>query len=55
MHLQHEFEQLHHVVLSQQTEIADLQRELRKLKDGFEAAGQSDPFPTPEEDRPPHY
>lgn len=55
MHLQHEFEQLHQVVLAQQNEIDDLKREVRKLNDAFEAAGQSDQFPTPEEDRPPHY
>ncbi len=55
MHLQHEFEQLHQVVLAQQNEIDDLKRELRKFKDSFESAAQADQFPTPEEDRPPHY
>ena len=55
MHLQYEFEQLHHVVIAQQGEIVDLQREVRKLKDSIEGSTQADQFPTPEEDRPPHY
>ncbi len=55
MHLQHEFEQLHQVVLAQQQEVTLLRREIRSVKDVLENLEEGAPFPSPSEDRPPHY
>ena len=54
-HLQHELQQIHEVVLSQQSEIAALRREISKLKGQFEGLAEVSPFPSADEDRPPHY
>lgn len=54
-HLQHELQQIHEVVLSQQSELTALRREISKLKGQFDGLAEGVPFPTPEEDRPPHY
>jgi len=55
MHLQHEFEQVHQVVLAQADELASLRRELGQMRDEVLNNLQGDKFPTPAEDRPPHY
>ena len=53
-HLQYDFEQLHSVVLSQQSEIEQLKRDFQQLQDRLEHAGPGaghDPL----DERPPHY
>lgn len=54
-HLQHELQQIHEVVLSQQSELAALRREIGKLKGQFDGLAEGSAFPSAEEDRPPHY
>ena len=54
-HLQHELQQIHEVVLSQQSDISALRREISQLKGQFEGLAENTQFPSPEEDRPPHY
>ena len=53
-HLQHDFEQLHAVVLAQQTEIEKLRRELELLRGRVSRFEEEDP-PDAREERPPHY
>ncbi len=54
-HLQHELQQIHEVVLAQQSELTSLRREISKVKGQFEGLAEATQFPSPEEDRPPHY
>lgn len=53
-HLQHDFEQLHSVVLAQQTEIEKLRRELELLRGRVSRFDEED-LPDEREERPPHY
>lgn len=55
MHLQHELSQIHEVVLAQRDEIDELRRNLAKLLGQFEDLVEGNPFPSPLEDKPPHY
>ncbi len=55
MHLQHELSQIHEVVLAQRDEIEELRRNLTKLLGQFEDFVEGNPFPSPVEDKPPHY
>ena len=53
-HLQHDFEQLHSVVLAQRAEIEKLRRELELLS-GRVSRFEEDDLPDAREERPPHY
>lgn len=53
-HLQHDLEQLHSVVLAQQTEIEKLRTELAGLG-GRISRFEEDDLPDAREERPPHY
>lgn len=55
MHMQRELEHMHDVLISQAAEIDELRRNLAKLRDDVAVGIQGDKFPTPAEDRPPHY
>ena len=53
-HVQHDFEQLHAVVLAQQTEIEKLRSELELLQGRLSRFEEGD-LPDAREERPPHY
>lgn len=54
-HMQHELSQMHEVLLAQRDEIAELRRAVARLSGEFEQLVEGAPFPSPLEDRPPHY
>lgn len=53
--LQRDVDDLNDVVLGQQRELESLRRENRRLEGRLERMLESDNFPSPEEDKPPHY
>ncbi len=54
-HLQHDFEQVHHVSLELQRELRQLILRLQRLEQRFETLGESPEVRSPESERPPHY
>jgi uncharacterized coiled-coil protein SlyX len=53
--LQRDVDDLNEVVLGQQREVEGLRRENLRLEGRLERMLESDSFPSPEEDKPPHY
>jgi len=54
MHLEHDFEQLHEVVLSQSRQIEDLRRSLERLQSLLDQEGPAE-VRDPAAEKPPHY
>ena len=54
-HLQRDLEQMHEVLLAQRDEIDRLRGKLAQVDGNVERLMSGESFPTPEEDRPPHY
>jgi uncharacterized coiled-coil protein SlyX len=54
-HLQHDFEQVHHVALELQRELRQLTLRLQRLEQRFEQMGEEPEMRSPESERPPHY
>jgi SlyX protein len=54
MHLEHDFEQLHEVVLSQNRQVEDLRRSLERLQSLLDQEGPSE-VRDPAAEKPPHY
>ena len=55
MHQQRELQQMHEVLLAQQTEIEELQKEVEQLRGDLQSQPGDDRLPNPEEEKPPHY
>jgi SlyX protein len=55
MHLQHDQQQMHEVLLAQQQEIGRLNANLAKVNGNMERLLSGEEMPTPEDDKPPHY
>lgn len=55
MHQQRELELMHEALLAQKRDMETLGRRVIKTEDLLQRAVQGDNFPSPEEDRPPHY
>ncbi|HET6424821.1 MAG TPA: SlyX family protein [Planctomycetaceae bacterium] len=54
-HLQHDFEQVHHVALELQLELRQLTLRLQRLEQRFDSMGEDPEIRSPESERPPHY
>lgn len=54
-HLQRDLEQMHEAVLRQQKDIDTLSRRTSKSEELLQRAIEGDNFPSPAEDKPPHY
>jgi uncharacterized coiled-coil protein SlyX len=55
MHLQHDQQQMHDVLLAQQEEIGRLNANLSKVNGDMERLLSAEETPTLEDDKPPHY
>ena len=55
MHLQHDQQQMHEVLLAQQEEIGRLNANLSKVNGDMERLLSAEEMPTLEDDKPPHY
>jgi uncharacterized coiled-coil protein SlyX len=55
MHLQHDQQQMHEVLLAQQEEIGRLNASLAKVNGNMERLLSAEEMPTLEDDKPPHY
>jgi len=55
MHQQNDLQQMHEVLLTQQNEIDELRKAIEQLRSDMETGPEENRFPTPEEDKPPHY
>ena len=55
MHLQHDQQQMHEVLLAQQEEIGRLNANLAKVNGNMERLLSTEEMPTLEDDKPPHY
>lgn len=55
MHLQHDQQQMHEVLLAQQEEIGRLNASLAQVNGNMERLLAGEEMPTPEDDKPPHY
>jgi len=55
MHMQHDLEQMHAVLLSQQQQIEDLKSSLMRVEQRLEQTQPADDMPSPLDERPPHY
>lgn len=55
MHLQHDQQQMHEVLLAQQEEIGRLNANLAKVNGDMERLLSAEEPPTLEDDKPPHY
>lgn len=55
MHLQHDQQQMHEVLLAQQEEIGRLNANLAKVNGDMERLLSAEETPTLEDDKPPHY
>ncbi|MGZ0169124.1 MAG: SlyX family protein [Planctomycetales bacterium] len=55
MHLQHDQQQMHDVLLAQQEEIGRLNANLSKVNGDMERLLSAEESPTLEDDKPPHY
>lgn len=55
MHLQHDQQQMHDVLLAQQEEIGRLNANLSKVNGDMERLLSAEENPTLEDDKPPHY
>ena len=54
-HMQHELQQMHDVVLSQQKQIDELTRAIFRLEQRIDDAGGATDAPSPLDEKPPHY
>lgn len=55
MHLQHDQQQMHEVLLAQQEEIGRLNASLAKVNGNMERLLAAEEAPSPEDEKPPHY
>jgi len=55
MHLQHDQQQMHEVLLAQQEEIGRLNANLAKVNGDMERLLAAEETPSPEDEKPPHY
>lgn len=55
MHLQHDQQQMHEVLLAQEEEIGRLNANLAKVNGTMERLLTAEDMPAPEDDKPPHY
>jgi uncharacterized coiled-coil protein SlyX len=55
MHLQHDQQQMHEVLLAQQEEIGRLNANLAKVNGSMERLLSAEETPTLEDEKPPHY
>lgn len=55
MHLQHDQQQMHEVLLAQQEEIGRLNAMLAQVNGNMERLLAGEEMPTAEDDKPPHY
>lgn len=55
MHLQHDQQQMHEVLLAQQEEIGRLNANLAKVNGDMERLLAAEDSPSPEDEKPPHY
>lgn len=55
LHIQRDMEQMHEALLSQTGDIDGLRAKMKELDGNIEQIMTSENFPSPEEDRPPHY
>ena len=55
MHLEHQLDQLNHVILKQQGEIDSVNKTISHLEANFERLEQTPEDRDPSEERPPHY
>lgn len=55
MHLEHDVQQMHQVLLAQQAEMARLRELISRLEARVEQAAEGPEIRDPEEERPPHY
>ncbi|MDA0832095.1 MAG: SlyX family protein [Planctomycetota bacterium] len=54
-HLQHDVEQMHHVLLALQSDLKVMQQQLERLQTQVSDIGQNDEGIDPLAERPPHY
>jgi SlyX protein len=55
MHVQHDQQQMHEVLLAQQEEIGRLNASLAKVNGNRERLLNAEESPSPEDEKPPHY
>jgi len=55
MHMQHDLEHMHQVLLSQQQQIEELKSGLNRVEQRLEHSQPGDDMPAPLDERPPHY
>lgn len=55
MHIQHDQQQMHDVLLAQQEEIGRLNANLSKVNGDMERLLNAEESPSPEDEKPPHY
>ncbi len=55
MHMQHDLEQMHQVLLSQQRQIEELKLSLNRVEQRLDQSQAADDMPAPLDERPPHY
>lgn len=55
MHQQKDQQQMHEVLLAQQTEIEELRREVEQLRGDLQSRGDAEGMPSPVDEKPPHY
>lgn len=55
MHLQHDLEQMHHVLIQRAADFDGLREKLQRLEGRFEGTDELPELPDALDDRPPHY
>ena len=55
MHQQRDMQQMHEVLLSQQTEIEELRKEVEQLRSDLQTQAGYEQPPDPVDEKPPHY
>lgn len=55
MHQQRDLQQMHEVLLSQQTEIEELRKEVEQLRSDLRTQAGDEQPPDPVDEKPPHY